>query len=316
VPKKEQLARDYLIEDHLCGSVPLLERKWYYGIEVEPGVWTESRAFDNVHLTRQALRRIDVRGQRCLDIGCMEGLVSILMARRGASEVVAYDRMNFSERVAFLQDKLGANFRYLHGFPLDQLRPEPSGFDVVVFSGVLYHMLDIIGGLLQARRHVRTGGIMVVETAAILSANPVAHLNASGRFMSGDNYWMPTLGCLDVLLRMCRLKPLDLFYFRQPATEQKYPVMIRVCIPCLAVAEPCRDAGDDWMRYATASRDIGEHLDWAHLSSGPDLPYDGQPHRVWGEHGALDLYRTALAGDETKVADRKREVWLPLHATE
>jgi hypothetical protein len=46
-----------------------------------------------VGLTRRLLHKIEIEsGARCLDIGAQEGLVSILLGRRGG-EVVAYDRI-------------------------------------------------------------------------------------------------------------------------------------------------------------------------------------------------------------------------------
>ncbi len=314
---KPASARDQVLEDPACAGVPVLERLWYYKMELEPGLWTRGRMFENVHLTREALRRIDVEGLDCLDIGAMEGLVSVLLHRRGAASVVAYDRLDFSERVALVNDKLGAGIDYLYGFPLTDLGERLEGrslYDLVVFSGVLYHMFDVLGGLLRARRHLRDGGIMLVETAAVLAPEPVLHFNAKGRFMSGDNFWFPTFGLLDYLLRFCRLQALDVLHFDLPPIDPAAGALARVCVPCVAVSGPIAEPDDVWISRKQ-KKDFIEHLDWSELQAAArrPIPYDvtGRP-LVRRTDGSLDVYATALKSPNMHCADREREVALPL----
>jgi SAM-dependent methyltransferase len=270
------IAREYLVEDHLASGIPVLERRWYYTIEVEPGIFTNGGQFDNVALTRAALRHIDVANLECIDIGSMECLVPILLARRGAKSIVAYDRLNLGERVNWLQRQLNVNFQYLCGFPLaelsSRLQPERKLFDLVVFSGVLYHMFEPFAGLLTARSFLRNGGIMLLETAAVISEENCNYFNAEGRFYPGDNFWLPSVKCLDYLLRFARLKPLDCYYLKQPLVSNLQ--MCRICIACLAVDSPVSATEDKWIELSQ-NRDFQEYIDWEKLALGarPALSY-------------------------------------------
>src|SRR3954447_8947936 len=89
---------------------PGFEQPWYYTVELAPGVFTDGRDRPNVALTRSLLRKVEIRpGIRCLDVGAEEGLVSILLERRGA-DVVAYDRVFSEERLGLVRDALKTRF--------------------------------------------------------------------------------------------------------------------------------------------------------------------------------------------------------------
>ena len=64
--------------------------KWYYSIELIPGLFTQGANHRNLGLTRDLLKRCEVKDRRCLDIGTMEGAVPILLSRRGAGPIVAW----------------------------------------------------------------------------------------------------------------------------------------------------------------------------------------------------------------------------------
>jgi SAM-dependent methyltransferase len=300
--------------------VPLLERKWYYTIEIAPGVFTPGHEFDNVHLTRTALRGTDVSGLDCLDVGSMECLIPILLSRRGARRTLAYDRLNFSDRVAFLKDTLHVDFEYLHGFRMSELSSHLALrsarlFDLVVFSGVLYHMLNPTEGLLTARRVLRNGGIMIVETAAVINEEVCLYFNSNGRFFEGDNFWIPSLSCLDYLLRFVRLKPLDCSYFKLANRIPSRLALCRVCVPCLAVDHPVAEEGDEWIVLAQ-DRDFREHLDWKLVQdhARPPLAYEPSALRALRADGSVDVLATVMCSPETRSTNPKRELRLPLDA--
>src|SRR5207302_9611567 len=66
---------------------------WYYNIELAPGFITNGQSHKNIVPLRLLLRGVDLAGVRALDIGAMEGLMSVLVCRRGARDVIAFDRM-------------------------------------------------------------------------------------------------------------------------------------------------------------------------------------------------------------------------------
>src|SRR5512145_2260297 len=81
----------------------LLAQDWYYVAELAPGIWTPGKGHPNIIATRELLRRTDVAGTRCLDVGTVEGLVPILLAHRGAAEVVGIDVRDRGHKVDALK---------------------------------------------------------------------------------------------------------------------------------------------------------------------------------------------------------------------
>ncbi|MDR3614358.1 MAG: DUF1698 domain-containing protein [Candidatus Obscuribacterales bacterium] len=289
---------------------------WYYSLELEPGEFTPGFDHGNVFLTRSALKNVPVAGLSCLDIGCMEGLISILLSRRGAARIVAYDRIPQPEKVDYVRQKLRAEFDYRSGFPLSRLADKVSEiFDLVVFSGVYYHMFDPLAGLLRARSFLRNGGIMLIETAAVMSDEVCNYFNSSGRFYAWQNYWFPSLAALDYQLRFCRLKPLDVFYFKQESKAQGLQ-LCRVCIPCLAVSDVPADLSDTWIAD-DYSGDFSELIDWTRLQSdrltvGYQTKNQGLIMRA--DSGGIDVYQSAINQPQTIASDPLNNVRLTLSA--
>jgi SAM-dependent methyltransferase len=244
---------------------------WYHSIETEPGQVAKGMGFLNVSLVRDLLRDVDVQGCRCLDLGCADGLVSILVARRGAAQVIGWDRVprrNFLGLIRRwpdlpLQHACDSSFTQVGGV-----------FDVVVLAGLLYHVLDPLRVLLQARSKVRNGGVLLLETAAICSPERQLDFNAAGRFYArpeqGD-YWLPHLGLLDYLLRLCRLIPVRASWFLQDQGQH----LCRVAVACRAVDQV--DGLDAWLEYhqrydadSEPGRTLGEVIDWRVVQSDAD----------------------------------------------
>lgn len=308
---KSRFAREYFIEDHLASEVPVLERKWYYEIEIEPGHWTRGIQLDNVVTTRTALQRLNVAGSSCLDIGCMEGLVSVLLERKGARRVVGYDRLNLSERIRLLHDKGVANFSYRYGFPLSELRTrlDNETFDVVVFSGVLYHMIDPFGGLLMARGFLKPGGIMIFESLLHSGRDPVAHFNVGGKLtLGGNNFWLVNTGLIDYLLRMCRLRPIDVYHTNSGTMAGSQ----RVCVVCEAVGDPVGAPDDDWISNPQKI-DFAEYLDPAIFKTDDRAVCSYQPRTdvILHPWGSADVFAESTRGPLV-VEDRRAQLGLPL----
>ena len=95
--------------------------QWYYLLELAPGLWSPGREQGNIALTRELLRQVDVRGARCLDVGTQEAMVPILLGRRGAGGMVAYDRILRRKQLDLVRDALDADFNYVGDFPRAQL---------------------------------------------------------------------------------------------------------------------------------------------------------------------------------------------------
>lgn len=246
--------------------------QWYYSVEVRPGVYTHGRDHANISVTRALLRGVTWEGHECLDIGTQEGLIPTLLRRGAARRVVAYDVVDRSPRIELLRATYGADFEYVAGMPLHRLPPSLDArggrfFDLVVFSGVLYHVINPLGALATVRGLCKPGGLLLVETAAIQHEEPKLILNAAAKTYGHAvqaNYFIASTTWLDYALRMLGLRPLAVRYIGSSAPSS----INRVAVLCRSEPRPCPlDPSDDW---ATAPshwdmlRDEAE-VDWETL---------------------------------------------------
>jgi len=255
-----------------------LNQWWYYSIEIEPGRFTPGQNFNSISVVRDLLRGIDVAVRRCLDIGSMEGLSSVLMCRRGG-RVTTYDRYDCTDKINLVKDCTGADFTFITGAPFCDLPRLEAPADVVVFAGMLYHMFDPMSGLFTARNMVRNGGIILIETAAIDAPGFSMHFNASGRFYpqpEQSNYWFPTPAMLEYQCRMARLELLDVAWL--PQWDTPVGPLVRLGLVCRAVA---RIKTDDL---------------WLHRQDQQDLPAMVEVARNYREVVSWD--RVDIAGDD------------------
>ena len=87
---------------------------WYYSIELLPGVITQGQYEDTFpFLPRTVLRNCAIGDMECLDLGSMEGLIPILMARNGARRVLATDAVDHCrDKMAAVQHYHGLSSEY------------------------------------------------------------------------------------------------------------------------------------------------------------------------------------------------------------
>jgi len=279
---------------------------WYYKVELKPGAYTSARIRPTSSMTRKVVRHIDLKGKSCLDIGAQECLLTAMIARQGAKKVVAYDRLNLSERIELLKEAYDVDFDYYHSLQLNELpaRFEAENvqpFDVVVFAGVLYHMIDPLAGLATARSFLREGGLFVIETSVIATGDYTAEFNAKGRFYPGSNYFQISLGTLDYFLRMLRLEPIDLL-FTKPGKNK----VCRVTIVARAVNHVVATDDDTWLSNGPwFEKDMqSAHLYYDRLQSNkPAVTYKPENDKLRFFKGTevVDVWSTFKASKHHKV---------------
>jgi tRNA (mo5U34)-methyltransferase len=196
---------------------------WYQRIDLGEGVFTaDGPQYHEVIWQRIAPAFPAHLGSAAvLDVGCNAGYFAIEMKRRGAGRVVGVEPvpMHF-EQAMLCRDVLGLDIEYL---PVDahELGHLDETFDVVVFTGVLYHLRNPLLVLEQVGRLCRD--VVVVETECILEdPRNVVHARQGPRdgvavtacprgFMkfveagelNGDasNWWIPDTECVLGMLR-------------------------------------------------------------------------------------------------------------------
>jgi SAM-dependent methyltransferase len=135
-------------------------------------------------------------GMRVADVGCYTGGLSLLMAHRGANVVYAVDEI--PENLAQCSF-LAGTFAQASVQPILQsayhLRDniQLGSLDLILLSGVLYHMSDMLVGLHAMRELLKPGGLLLIQSSAI---DDFQHSYANfGRFIAG-RWWHPTGLCI------------------------------------------------------------------------------------------------------------------------
>jgi 2-polyprenyl-3-methyl-5-hydroxy-6-metoxy-1,4-benzoquinol methylase len=126
-----------------------------------------SREFQQVSRRRIHWMCAQVAGPDVLDVGCSQGIASILLAREGhrvigidrEREAIRAARERLDQEEAFVRER--AEFRVGEGRAVGF--PDGS-FDAVLLGEVLEHQLDPTKLLDEARRVLRPGGRIVVTT--------------------------------------------------------------------------------------------------------------------------------------------------------
>jgi tRNA (mo5U34)-methyltransferase len=198
--------------------------KWAHTIDLGDGVVTPGEWGNHNPSLWKAFGDIDFRGKKVLDIGCWDGLWSFEAERRGAALVHATDLMTQqSFRLpTFELAHEALNSRVQHDPNLSVYDVERLGvrdFDVVIFTGVYYHVKDPLRALATLRRVTKPGGQILIEGAVIdpelhrsgwrghlrrlFTRRRPAGEDCYARFYyqtayAGDdsNWWVPTVRCL------------------------------------------------------------------------------------------------------------------------
>lgn len=142
----------------------------------------------------------DLSGAQIADIGCFTGGIAMLLAGRGAARVWAIDEVpEHLAQAQVVQDAFGVrNVTTVQTSLYDLERTiAPESLDVVVLSGVLYHLSDMLAGLIVVQRLLKPGGTVLIETNAV---EDFTHSYANfGRYFEGM-WWQPTaLAVLDMI---------------------------------------------------------------------------------------------------------------------
>ncbi|HKU44430.1 MAG TPA: TIGR04290 family methyltransferase [Polyangiales bacterium] len=163
----------------------------------------------------------DLRGKSVLDIGCNAGFFAIEMKRRGAQRVVGLDTEPlYLEQARFAAEICGCELE-LYERSVYDVAALGERFDVVFFTGVLYHLRHPLLALDLIREHVlgellvfqsmQRGSAEVTQLAAdypfsetqIFDAPDYPKLHFVERSYSADatNWWIPNRACAEAMLR-------------------------------------------------------------------------------------------------------------------
>jgi SAM-dependent methyltransferase len=135
-------------------------------------------------------------GLHVADVGCFTGGMSLLMAHRGAAVVHAVDEIpEHLAQCVFLARTFAADAVHPVLRSAYRLSDEiaPGSLDLILLSGVLYHLSDMLVGLYAMRELLKPGGVLLMQSSGI---DDFTHSYANfGRFVAG-RWWQPTGLCV------------------------------------------------------------------------------------------------------------------------
>jgi tRNA (mo5U34)-methyltransferase len=186
---------------------------WWHSIDLGNGLVTRGKkSLSRMHTEfANTFNSFDLKGRSVLDVGAWNGGFSVEAARRGAARVVALDHYTWNAphyrgRETFDLVNRVTGFD-LEAVDIDLDTPQLSlaglgRFDVVLFLGVFYHLVDPIAALREVA--AIASEMLVVETLIERRFNP----RPSMMFYPGDergrdpsNWWGPNTACVLELLR-------------------------------------------------------------------------------------------------------------------
>jgi len=117
----------------------------------------------------------DLTGLKVLDIGCWTGGTSLLLCAMGAHVTAIDEVKKYIESLYYLKYAFDIeNLEPRHFSLYECIIPEfQDQFDIVLFSGVLYHVTDPIVALRITFNCLKDGGICLLETRAIDSGKSI-----------------------------------------------------------------------------------------------------------------------------------------------
>jgi tRNA (mo5U34)-methyltransferase len=211
-------------------------RFWYHKIDLGHGVVTPGLPFDPIwDNIREARKAVEYRGRRVLDIASFDGMWAFEAEKLGAETVVATDcYYSTYKNFLFCRKILDSNVIPYYNVPPHELwnrldvflqenwddeKPYDRLFDVVQHLGLLYHLRDPLLTLSQACSVVKTGGHLLIETAAVINqegsfmlfnGTPPQDVDRGGRiFKDITTWWAPTIPCLKEMLRAALFEPIE-----------------------------------------------------------------------------------------------------------
>jgi len=196
--------------------------RWWHSIDLGQGIVTPGRTNLPDKIQYIGLPP-DLTGRTVLDVGAWDGLLSFEAERRNASRVVAVDSFcwngpGWGTKAGFDLARRVLNSRVEdRELEVVDLSPETVGvFDLVLFLGVLYHLVDPLRAL-QAIYSV-TGSQLIIETHTDLATCPYPAMRfyPSGQ-LSGDptSFWGPNVAAVDAMLRWVGFRRVERVAMRQ-----------------------------------------------------------------------------------------------------
>lgn len=230
------------------------------------------------------MAKAELDGMDCLDLGSMEGILPVLMSRRGAKRVLATDAVYHCYRkLLAVQHYHDVRFGFrqvgsMYGLSEKLGKAGSPGFDLINVSGLLYHVYSPFHVLAGVRSLLKPNGIMIISTNVTEDSDHTMAFNTFGGFQKEANtFWYISVPMMEYMLRYFCLEPIDSIYRKRNDAEPGMPDNGYLSVVCRAVDCSDLSVDDPW---AAQSRDKSwEYIDaigmppWRRLKSSV-ITYD------------------------------------------
>ena len=268
---------------------------WYYNVELMPSVVTKGiYTPETPMLPRMMMRNCHLRDMDCLDVGSMEGIIPILMARQGAKSILATDAIpHCEEKMRLLREVYGVEFDFREIgllYDLSAKLQDFGGFDFINLSGVLYHVFSPMHVLAGIRPLLKKNGLMIISTNVLNQNSHTLEFNKAGALQQEINtFWYHSIPMLEELVRFFKLIPIDFLYVPHSSIHEYSYVPGKdsgfMSVVCRAVDDTEVAAQDPWAAQA-------RRASWEYLGLCNERMLTAQPESA-----------ITYGGDETLKAD-------------
>ena len=168
---------------------------WRKGPFTLYGVHIDSEWRSDLKFARLLAAGVDFSGKHVLDVGCGNGYYSYRALGAGAKMALGLDpSWHYFAQFLALERLLGTQRCAYLPLTLDDCAP--TGFDLTLSMGVLYHRRDPLQHLAQLRDTLRDGGRLVLETL-IVEGDAQTVLMPPDRYAGMRNVWfLPSVAAL------------------------------------------------------------------------------------------------------------------------
>ena len=168
---------------------------WRKGPFTLYGVHIDSEWRSDLKFARLLAAGVDFSGKHVLDVGCGNGYYSYRALGAGAKMALGLDpSWHYLAQYLALERLLGVQRCAYLPLTLDDCAP--SGFDLTLSMGVLYHRRDPLQHLAQLRDTLRDGGQLILETL-VIDGDAQTVLMPLDRYAGMRNVWfLPSVAAL------------------------------------------------------------------------------------------------------------------------
>ncbi len=192
------------------------------------GVGDELQASGKASRWEEFRMPVELSGKSFLDVGCWEGVHCGEAVRRDASRALGIDLCT-SEDLKLNVERYGFDFLQMDVFSEKWLALQ--SFDIVLCSGLLYSVDNVIGLLLRLRNV--TSELLVIETGItrLQEDRPMMIYHGEGEGTNNSsNWWTPNKLCLEQMLTTAGFEGLSTVW-----EEERHEHYSRICMHAVPV---------------------------------------------------------------------------------